>query len=373
MGDNRPPRYEEDGRVIYRASGLAMCDKIFVALAQGYSPQAYPAWFQEILDEGSAAEPVIREMYESYGMDVVDVGLVLEREVIPGVWIRGSIDGRLQYVTSYSDKVNALFEAKKIRDAYWARYLRVGVEYQANYPMQVSAYMHMLADHLELDAVDCHFVGGHYVQDEKTQEWSVSEVHPHIYIDPPVPWRGIARRIVGLEKLIKESGPIGEVKCSTRIFPCPMWYLHDEDDEQEPPKRPSDEVIAPLLSEHQELGEAIAAGKAAEKRRTEINGAIATWLRQSGQESGDVSTISVGEDEYQCKYLTSPRAAYTVAAGEQTRVTVSRTVASGEKTGAKGVRKSAPRKAKATKTTETPTSQTSQPGPGPGLRLPPKP
>src|SRR5262245_55496086 len=77
MSDNRPPRYEEDGRIIYRASGLGMCEKMFVALAMGYDPKAHPAWFQEILDEGTANEPVIREMWdEETGIPTVGVSTV---------------------------------------------------------------------------------------------------------------------------------------------------------------------------------------------------------------------------------------------------------------------------------------------------------
>ena len=35
MGDNRPVRYvEPDGTIVYRASGLGLCDRIYAALDQ---------------------------------------------------------------------------------------------------------------------------------------------------------------------------------------------------------------------------------------------------------------------------------------------------------------------------------------------------
>lgn len=346
MSDNRPVRYEEDGRIIYRASGLMVCDKVFAALAMGYSPKANPPWFQEILDEGTRNEPVIRAMFEAEtGIQVKDVGKVLEMEVIDGVWIRGSIDGR------YADErgVNVLFEAKKIRDSGWTRYQRVGVEFQANYPMQTSVYMHMLADALE-NEVDMAFVGGHYVQDEKTGEWSITEIAPHMYIDPPVNLRAIKQRVVRLERLISEAETVDDVKCSTKMYPCPMYYLHDDDDE-EPPVRPAEQEAIDLAQAFAALDDIIAQQSGAvkivedaKKEQMAIKGKVMDWLKRSGQESGDPCKIKFGEGdaatEYDLKYLVSPRKGYYVDPSEQVRVTIRARKLAGQDTGKKAVTKS---------------------------------
>jgi hypothetical protein len=343
MSDNRPPRYvEEDGRVIYRASGLGMCDKMFVALSMGYDPRAYPAWFQEVLDEGTENEAVIRGMWEAKESIVVtDIGYVTEMEVLDGIWIRGSIDGL--YHAGQSDI--RLQEYKKIRDSGWLRYQQTGVEFQANYPMQTAFYMHSLSEEFGSE-VSMDFVGGHYVQDEKTEEWSITEVFDHRYLTPPVPLIGIKKRIAKLERLINETEAIGDIACNISMFPCPVYYLHDEDAD-EPPVRPGDDVLKPLLDEWQaaetdrlELAPKLKAIEAAQKR---IKEGVMGWLQAAGQDSGDVCTTEIAGVEYGLKYLVSPRAGYEVKPTEQTRVTIKVTKKDGEKV-ANAPKKSSPRR-----------------------------
>jgi len=338
VSDNRPPRYvEEDGRIIYRASSLGVCDKVFVALALGYDPKAHPQWFQDILDEGTEQEAVIREQYEKdTGLQVVDVGRVLEMEVLDGVWIRGSIDGIVPDLTT-----PAIWDAKKIRTSGWARYLRVGVEFQANYPMQFSAYMHMFENETDI-MPDFVMAGGHYetMGDEdkgETVSRAITEVSVHTYTDPMVSLRAIKQVIVRRERLIAETGVIGEVACTSKMYPCPFYYLHDEDDEFEPPTRPSDDTVAPLLTEWAEVDAALKPLNREVKqlgdRKKVLQDGVKAWMELSGQESGEVSQVTVGDTEFAVKYLTSPRAGYVVEPGEQTRVTIKVTSKGGEAVG----------------------------------------
>jgi hypothetical protein len=337
MSDNRPARYEENGRVIYRASSLGLCDKVFVALAQGYDPKAHPAWFQEILDEGTRNEEVIRHMYQNKtGLTVEGVGNVLEMEITDGVWLRGSIDGWVE-----GNLPLAIWDAKKIRDSGWARYLRSGVEFQANYPFQFSAYMHMW-EAMFGKAPEFVMCGGHYEQDKKTGEWSITETVEHIYDTPMVNLRALKKRIINLENLIDKEKPIGDVQCTKTMYPCPFYYLHDDDDQDEPPVRPSDDIVKPLLLEWAELDQQAEPMKVAaagltkiQKRQKELQDGIMAWMQAGGQESGKVSTVDVGEVEVAMKYLVSPRKGYTVEPGETTRVTIVATKRDGEATGNK--------------------------------------
>jgi len=339
MSDNRPPRYEEDGKVIYRASGLGMCDKMFVALAMGYDPKAHPAWFQEILDEGTRNESVIRGLWEAReDTEVTDIGRVTEMEIMDGIWVRGSIDG-------LRHEGPCLQEFKKIRDSGWLRYLQTGVEFQANYPMQTAFYMHSLAEEFGQE-IFMDFVGGHYVQDDKTGEWSITEVFDHHYTTPPVPLIGIKKRIAKLERLCAETTAIGDLACNISMYPCPMFYLHD-DDADEPPIRPGDEVLAPLLKEWEDA-EAVKTNlapllKVAEDAQKRIKTGVQAWLQASGQDSGDVCTTTIDDTEYGLKYLISPRAGYEVKPTEVTRVTIKVTKKDGEQV-ANAPKKSQPRK-----------------------------
>lgn len=369
MSDNRPPRYEEDGRIVYRASGLGMCDKMFVALSMGYDARAHPAWFQEILDEGTANESVIRGMWEqelaeqdgpypTHNIAVTDIGKVTEMEVLDGIWVRGSIDGLLNQEPGNV----TLQEFKKIRDSGWMRYLQSGVEFQANYPMQTAFYMHSLAEEFGFE-VSMDFVGGHYVQDEKTQEWSITEVHRHLYTTPPVPLIGIKKRIAKLERLIADTDAIGDMTCNIAMYPCPVYYLHD-DDMDEPPVRPSDDIVRELVTQYDALEQERAVLKPKvekiEKAQKGLKEGVQAWLVASGQDSGDVSTLELGEGtEAAVKYLVSPRKGYEVPPGEQTRVTIKVTKREGT-TVAKAPRKSRAKVTKETTVTESVTVETDE-------------
>ena len=340
--DNRPPRYVEGDKTIYRASSLGMCDKAFVALSMGYDPRAFPQWFQDVLDEGTEAEATIREMWEAeMEVEVVDVGRTLEMEILEGVWLRGSIDG--MYVRK---DFPVLFEAKKIRDSGWAQYQRVGVEYQKNYPMQTSAYIHMLAEELDIQP-DMAFVGGHMENKgtDSDPDWQITEVDHHLYVDPPVSLRAIKKRIVGLERLISETKAIGDLKCGDmRQFPCPVFYLHD-DDEEETPERPSTDLIESNLVEFDQLEGVFKAGQAAEKKMKTIKEGVTAWLKASGQENGEVSVVKLADMDVALKYNTYPTAERYTPAGEATRVTI-RVIKRGDETVA-----NTPTKAKVKKTT----------------------
>ena len=362
MSDNRPPRYEEHDpiygdRVIYRASSLGMCDKVFVALAMGYEPKAHPQWFQDILDEGTANEQVIREMWEAdSGIKVRDVGKMLEIEVLDGVWIRGSIDGWYPDATNHDHPT--IWDAKKIRTSGWARYLRSGVEFQNNYPMQFSAYMHMWEDMYNI-APDMEMTGGHYQQDDKTGEWSIVEVQSHTYDTPMVNLRAIKQLIVKRERLIAQTQAIGDVACTTKSYPCPFYYLHDEDDAQEPPTRPSDDIVTALVRQWDEIDQQsqpmakIAADlKKLQDRKKVLQDGIKAWMEASGQESGDVSQVEIDGNKVALKYLVSPRKGFVVEPGEQTRVTIRVMERDGQETGAKPIRGAAPPKPLAVHTTE---------------------
>lgn len=287
MSDDRPIRYEEDGRTIYRASGLYMCDRLFVAIMQNYTLKAHPAWFQEILDEGSRSEASIVAMYEAKneGTEIVDSQRVVEIEVLDGVFIRGSIDG---LVGGWSGAVEApaevLFEAKKFRESTWMKFMRSGVECMPWYPWQVSAYMHGLG------VDECEFTGGLYKDGE------IIDVYTHHLASPPIPLKGLVKRVAKLESLFNDGALPHDVACiKPAMYPCPVFYLHDTDDLYEPPERIEDEQMLPMLVELAELkAEATPLNKALkenEARKKEINQALLAFMEANGVDDDDERLI----------------------------------------------------------------------------------
>jgi len=319
MSDNRPTRYVEttdDGEelVVYRASGLSMCDRIFAALDQAYEPMAHPQWFQEVLDEGTAMEDVIRGTWvDEYGEGegVTDDQLAVEIKVMDGVVIRGHIDGIAK---------GSLWEAKKFRPSTWSKFIRSGVEVMPYYPMQLAVYQHATKAMGVTDG-SAFFVGGLYDSDKE----EILEIQSFAYPDPVLPLLAIKKRIAKLEGLINSGKHVMDVSCSTAQYPCPFYYLHD-DDSPEPKERPADDVIAPLLTLITELeatkkpldAESAALAKQIKAAKEGVEG----WFEGSGLESGDTSMVKVGDDEYTLKVQEVARKGYSVAAGGYTKVTV---------------------------------------------------
>lgn len=314
--DNRPPRYVEVGpdgeeRVVYRASSLMMCDRVFIALSENYTPASHPDWFQEVLDEGTRMESKIISLYEETFDAVVTGGQTLvEVEVIDGVWIRGHIDGM------EGPDQSKLFEAKKIRESMWGKFKRSGVEYIVHYPWQLSFYMHGL----ELD--EAVVVGGLYNKDKDT----IDDLYVHSLTEPPIPWKAIVKRIAYLEALVNKGNGVDDVKCNVRQFPCPFFYLHDPDDEEAPPKREVPEELVDMIKEREEIKARVKVmqdeAKPLEARVKEINGELERWMRKASIDDDQFFRVDVEDQEMDLKYHTVHRRQYTVGETDYTLVTV---------------------------------------------------
>lgn len=288
MGDDRPSRHIEtdsDGNetVVYRASSLGSCTRIFVAHARGHEPAPPPAWLQEIFDEGHAFEPLIRERFEKeQHCKVVDDQLELELDlgVMHGrrVIVRGHIDG---IVTNTLDEERELFEAKKIRESGWHDMLRKGIEYNVNYPWQLSVYM----IGLELDTAQ--FVAGRVIDGE------LAELHTIEVQGPPFNLLAIRKRIKSIEDLIATGFDATEVPCTKNTFPCPFFKLHDEPDEPVAFALPVDgeqgEVVKLLLEEYAAAtalaAETSKAQRAANDTKKRVAAGLYAWIEQAGPEA----------------------------------------------------------------------------------------
>lgn len=311
MSDNRPARYiDPDGTIVYRASALGMCDRIFAALAAGYDPMAHPEWFQRVLDEGTDMEDSIRAMWEDRtGLTVVNTQGSVELEVMDGVVIRGHIDGQEAFNLG-------LWEAKKFRPSTWDKFKRSGVECMPTYPMQTSIYMHAL------NTSEMFFVGGLYDVDNN----EIIDIHEHRYLAPPINMLAIRKRIAKLEGIINDAIHVTDVACpSTAQYPCPFYYLHDDDSPQ-PKERPGDEIIVPILTEwvqlQQEKAPAAKVVREVDARIKELKDGVTGWWEAAGLEPGDTTTIKSGDREYEVKLLEVARKGYTVEPSGYDKITV---------------------------------------------------
>lgn len=316
--EQKPARWvDNDGIVHYRASSLGMCDRVFVAIAQGMTPHAHPEWFQEVLDEGTRMEDeIVRQFNAEHDTEIFDSQRKVRLEIMDGVVIDGTIDGLVP-----SPTIPSLMDAKKFRDSTWGKWLRNGVECNANYPMQMSIYMHALSDEYDGD-VGLFMVGGHFDVDTDT----ITEIHTHAYIDPMVNRLAIRKRVAALEKLIVGGAMVTDVACpATPMYPCPFFYLHD-DGAVEPPARPADADVGLLLTgivemqeKKRELDKEV---RELDKNIKALKGGLEGWAEAAGKEDGETSRLEVEGVEYDVKVLTVERKGYTVADSEYTKVDV---------------------------------------------------
>lgn len=323
--EQKPPRWTDaEGRTYYRASSLGMCDKMFVALANYYEPRAKPDWFQEVLDEGTRNEPVIiQQAQEKYDDLVVESQGTILLEVLSDVFITGYIDGEWSRDIG---KVRRGVEIKKIRESVWSKFMQQGVEYLPFYPWQVSAYWY------GREWEQCDVIGGRL-----NEAGEIDLIERHILTAPPIPLKALRLRIMKLEGMIADGNQPVDVKCNVRQFPCPVFYLHDDSDDIEPPTRPTDDVVEPLLNEIALLEPDMKKLKAAEERVKALKRGVHAWLLAGGVEPGEASRVTLTDGTTrEIKYKSIHRDGYEVKATDYVQVDVAMVGEDGKKVSTRG-------------------------------------
>lgn len=258
MGDDRPNTYEEDGKVIYRASSVGNCVKSLVASRLGYSPQDHPGWLMEKFDEGHVAEPIILDWItqqeewrfldplepSSYGgtagTHIVpkpdDDQFLLEIPVGERALIRCHLDGMAVCTgvkpagkTSYGwfglkNGLGCVVEVKAFGQSYWDKYEKEGITGFPYYSNQVTIQM-------AGSGLPCMFVialkgkDGKLMRDE--DGGLVTRVE--FFKETPVPMTSIKARIAKVEACVRR----GELPdCDYNQYPCQFYFLHEEDEEK---------------------------------------------------------------------------------------------------------------------------------------------
>lgn len=229
VADNRPTRYEEDGRVVYRASGLGSCVKSLVALGLGMTPQDYPDWLYKKFDEGIAGEPVVIDMLRS-NWRIMDENeghylkwhngqLLVEISVGTRCIIRGHADAVgtcfkapvLEYgETGWVAGERRLIEVKCSSEDYAREVIR---ELPMMYKVQISAYGWFFGFPIML-AIGI-----------KDDEGKVVNVVTEMYDEPPMTMGQVKARVALIESHIAR----GELpNCDYHQYPCQFSWLCDE-------------------------------------------------------------------------------------------------------------------------------------------------
>jgi hypothetical protein len=328
MGDDRPIRYlDPDGTVVYRASGLGVCDGIILGLARGRRPNRIPDWLLEVFEEGSRMEqPILDHVIDSHPDLVLDQQTEWTLEI-------GEINDRLVIVRGHSDgfdiTAEQIVEAKKFRPSTWPKFLQQKVECSPLYPWQTSVYMHA-ARQLGIEAA-LMFVGGEYIPEliengVVVQEEHIKSVRIFQYPDPPIPFNAIRKRIVRWENLIEDGLDVTDLTepCTPRQFPCAMFgkgcpseALKDEVVTVKVPDRHR-EVVSKIIDELESQGRIITTFQrgidAAKEKKKNLEAGLA-GIVEDMESAGEIT----GKARLQLDDVVLNRVAYTVEEKQVTR------------------------------------------------------
>ena len=220
MGDDRESVYVEDGKVVYRASSVGMCDQALIAIRQGVTPMMPPEWLKEKMDEGTAAEgEIVEAAREQVDGVLVSTQDTVEVEVTDSLMIRGHTDGMMKNDYPFGDLV---VEAKKLGPSLWAEWEKGMDEFFAKMPYyrdQATVYMYGAGAPML-------YAAGKWDPDEKR----IERVEVRVVEAMPGDINEIKGKLLGVEAAAA-SGVLPE--CAGVMYPCPVFFLHEGDERED--------------------------------------------------------------------------------------------------------------------------------------------
>lgn len=345
-GDNRPNIYPEADRIILRASSIGGCTRSLIALMLGHDPAPPPEFMQKAYDEGNANEPVILNLLRTRELDqedrhgvkaTVEYRMLTEYEVesqgfgavvgggedgtggqleveVYGItdadgkqWVvRGHTDGIAQaFKLKLGGEANGLnlrdrvvVEAKafsegtyrKWRDAAEKGGLAAVWEAFPYYGWQASVYSCATG-------LPVLFVIG-----VKDADGVVQDIVTYLVPLDEMPFgKGKIKARVAKIKRGVEEGRV-DIACDQATYPCPVFYLHDEDHDGERSREvrlrqediPDVGTLQLILAEYAEVRRE---EKALKKKREEGDAILKQWIKDHPEMEGDDVYVEVGGGE----------------------------------------------------------------------------
>lgn len=201
MGDDRPAAYEDNGKVVYRASALGGCLVALAAARQGFEAKPYPKQALEVFEAGNKAEEWFfgERAPEAFGRQE-EVELAVTGRIV----VRAHVD-------AYGDCCGVEVKSQTAKDwETWTPDWFTSNPLWVKYAWQVSVMM--LATGMEWDVVR--------VDREQWRDacWTVEK--PFFTLDD------VRARVFEAEALAREP----ELKCPAGEFFCAYPYLHATND-----------------------------------------------------------------------------------------------------------------------------------------------
>lgn len=262
LGDDRPPVYPWGGVWVYRVSGVStQCDKALWLARKGVDKDPLNPKVAEGMRGGRINEELILAMFEAQSHNtVVDRQATGKIDIMDGVEIRGSIDGRTG---------RQIIDAKKLGPDLWKNRARI-LDIIPGWGVQMDLYltMHGLDEGL--------FVYGQAV------DGVVENIDHHVHVRRPQVVAKVKARVRRLEGMVvnKETP-----ECPDEKFMCSYWTHHVA--EKPKPVKVKDK-------EANRLARAITAAqvKKADAEKAEREARDKLWA--ISQEQGWKGTVEVG-------------------------------------------------------------------------------
>jgi hypothetical protein len=248
-----PIAYERpDGALAIRASALGRCVRALWAVLDGIEPVASPEWLNQSAEEGHLHEGAVRDKLREQGWLIEDDQDTVELWVVPKkVVIVGHIDGWGVPPNHMAGLDDHLVEIKSMSRNVFDQWMKNRFEYRPSYAWQISAYM--LAKGWPDEFTKCLYVSKRR-DDGTIDEW--------VFDEPPYDLKAIRHKALAVLKAWKTGEmPDCDLPPDQR-FPCPVFFLHDEDPETQEElemmvSRDLDDVAAEyieVITAHNELG-----------------------------------------------------------------------------------------------------------------------
>lgn len=252
MSDNRPMTYDEDGKVIYRASGFGHCINQLVYSRLGFDPVGYPQAILDAFAYGNEAEQTLirhlrRKEVPGDPMSfwsLYDFQKEYDLELLPGKVLRCHVDAIGSHFSTTSN-ASAPFgtkvwniEFKALGPELCKLFLKSGLDDLPTYKTQVS--IQSLATNLPTLFV--------VLDKEKTEQANKPVVHWEVYPTPPLSRAYLIKRLLEVERRVRL--PIDQLPpCDTDTWYCPFYKFHPDAESSTPTVPP----ILPIHADNQTL------------------------------------------------------------------------------------------------------------------------
>lgn len=216
MGDNRPITYEENGKLIYRASSVGNNPNQLYYSRVGEWAAPTPDWLQKAYDDGNKHEDQILKLAEALINDeITDRQLQLDIRVFGNVWVRGHIDG-------VAKRIRAVVDAKALSEDNWRQGQKDIAKSFPYYIAQLSLYRLGTGMDKALLAIGIKVPVD--PDDPSNKETKIARVEVVDITDQLIEIDEIKMKLMKVEAAVKVGKPPSD-PCEDKGYPCPWYYL----------------------------------------------------------------------------------------------------------------------------------------------------